>query len=547
MRISPLTCGSMIKNSFVFLPGIGEKTEQYLWSKGILTWDDLETSYIPSINRSRRKILEDYLELARTALYKMDSSFFAKYLPQKEYWRLYRDFLPKTIFLDIETTGLSLYYDVITIIGTFDVYKNKIKFFFRDHNLREIKNYLQDYEIIVTFNGKLFDIPFIKKEFPEIKLPPIHIDLRFLLRSLGFTGSLKDIEKKIGIGREKNIQEINGREAAVLWSKFIKGDDEALEKLLLYNIYDTINLEKLLRFAYTTKIKKNILPKMKNNFIQQRLFDTPKKEKPDYYIASPNITIPVVNIIKSNNNRRILEIHVNGEMPLKIDRSRIKTIEIKINTLIKKIKNKGYKPLSVGIDLTGSEKKASGFCILYENKAYLYSLKTDEEIISKTLDTKPAIISIDSPLSLPKGRCCASDSCECRKYGITRESERILKKRGINVYPCLIKSMQKLTLRGIRLAKIFEENGYQVIESYPGAAQDILRFPRKRVDLRELEIDLMNMGIKPFSDKDIINHDEIDALTSALVGYFYLAGMYEPIGNIEEGYLIIPDIKIRGE
>jgi len=51
----------------------------------------------------------------------------------------------------------------------------------------------------------------------------------------------------------------------------------------------------------------------------------------------------------------------------------------------------------------------------------------------------------------------------------------------------------------------------------------------------------MNMGIKPFSYKDTITHDEIDALTSALVGYFYLAGMYEAIGDSEEGYLIIPD------
>ncbi len=534
----------MIKNSFIFIPGIGEKTEKYLWRKDIFTWRDLERIYLPSLNRSKRKIIGDHLELAKSALIKMDSSFFAKYLPQREYWRLYKDFRSKTLFLDIETTGLSQYYDIITVIGTFDPYKNKIKIFLRDNNLNEIENYLQGYEIIVTFNGKLFDIPFIRKEFPEIKLPPIHIDLRFLLRSLGFTGSLKDIEKKVGIQRKEDIQEINGREAAVLWSKFVKGDDEALKKLLLYNIYDTINLERLMRFAYITKIEKDILPKIKNNFIQQRLFDNSKNKEFNYYLPPSNITIPTINIIQSN---KILKIYVNNKTLLKIDRSKIRTIEIKINTLIKKIRDNGYEPLSVGIDLTGSEKRASGICILQEDKAYLDLLKTDEEIISTVLNVKPIIISIDSPLSLPKGRCCASDSCECRKYGITRECERILKKRGINVYPCLIKSMQRLTLRGIRLSKIFEDHGYQVIESYPGAAQDILRFPRKRINLKELEIDLMNMGIKPLSDTDTVNHDEIDALTSALVGYFYLAGMYEAIGNIEEGYLVIPDLKNGGK
>jgi len=41
--------------------------------------------------------------------------------------------------------------------------------------------------------------------------------------------------------------------------------------------------------------------------------------------------------------------------------------------------------------------------------------------------------------------------------------------------------------------------------------------------------------------KDHGTHDELDALTSALVGYFYLAGSYEAIGNAMEGYPILPD------
>ena len=52
-----------------------------------------------------------------------------------------------------------------------------------------------------------------------------------------------------------------------------------------------------------------------------------------------------------------------------------------------------------------------------------------------------------------------------------RESERELKRRGVNVYPCLIRSMQRLTARGIRLAGTLRERGLPVIESYPGAAQ----------------------------------------------------------------------------
>ena len=104
--------------------------------------------------------------------------------------------------------------------------------------------------------------------------------------------------------------------------------------------------------------------------------------------------------------------------------------------------------------------------------------------------------------------------------------------------------MQGLTERGIRLSKLLKDLGFCVIESYPGAAQDVLGLPRKRVDLRGLEVDLTNMGIKPKCDREIITHDEIDALTSALVGYFYLADEFEALGNEDEGYLIIPKISI---
>ena len=531
----------MIKNSFIFIPGIGEKTEQYLWQNGILTWDDLEKIYLPRLNNTKREVIESHLGLAKRALEKMDSSFFAKYLPCREHWRMFKEFRSKTLFLDIETTGTSVYYDIITVIGTFDPHRNKIKIFLRNKNLKEIRDYLRNYEVIVTFNGKLFDIPFIKKEFPEIKLPSVHIDLRFLLRSLGFTGSLKEIEKKIGIRRKRDIEEVNGKEAAILWSKFVKGDEAALRKLLLYNLSDTINLEKLMQFAYIKKIENDILPKIKNNLAQQRLFTLNERKKFNYHLPLSNAFFPTINIVSSP---RSLKISVNNVSSFKINKNEVKPeTEIKIETLIRKIKKKGYKPLSVGIDLTGSQNKACGICILEKEKAYLTLLKTDEEIISTVLNVKPAVISIDSPLSLPKGRCCTTDLCECRKYGITRECERILKRRGINVYPCLIKSMQKLTARGIKLSQVFKNYGYQVIESYPGAAQDILKFPRKRVDLKELEKDLINMGIIPFSERKAVTHDEIDALTSALVGYFYLAGMYEAIGNPEEGYLILPDLK----
>ncbi|HOE14772.1 MAG TPA: ribonuclease H-like domain-containing protein [Candidatus Saccharicenans sp.] len=538
----------MITSSFIFIPGIGEKTEERLWKSGILTWDDFKKADVPFLNETKKRTIEGYLKLGRDALDRKDSSFFAENLPQEEYWRLYKDFRDETLFLDIETTGLSRYYDVITLIGTSD--GHNIKIFLRDNNLSEIVDYLQNFQIVVTFNGKLFDLRFIKKAFPGIKMPPVHIDLRYLLRSLGVNGSLKDIERMLGLKRDSDVENIRGGEAAVLWTRFVKGDDEALRKLVLYNIYDTVNLEKLMQFCYLKKaekkMEKNILPEMKmeNGIGQEKPFDDSGRKEFGYHLVPSTTAVPEIRISREDNR---LEIRAGNETMLRIDRSQIKSTEIKVGNLINQIKNSGYKPLSVGIDLTGSENKASGICILEEGKAYLKTARTDEEIISAAIAAEPTIISIDSPLSLPRGRCCTSDSCQCRKYGILRECERILMKRGVPVYPCLIKSMQKLTARGIRLSQIFREKGFKVIESYPGAAQDILRFPRKQLDLEGLKIDLMNMGIELCPGEEPIIHDEIDALTSALVGYFYLIEMYEAIGNDEEGYLIIPDLRNKAE
>jgi len=69
-----------------------------------------------------------------------------------------------------------------------------------------------------------------------------------------------------------------------------------------------------------------------------------------------------------------------------------------------------------------------------------------------------------------------------------------------------------------------------------------MNIPRKKTEPALLKSGLSAMGFILYSDRDSINHDEIDALTSALVGYFYLSGWYEAVGNAREGFLILPDL-----
>ena len=181
----------------------------------------------------------------------------------------------------------------------------------------------------------------------------------------------------------------------------------------------------------------------------------------------------------------------------------------------------------VGIDLTGSEKRPSGMATLYDGgEAITARLKTDEEIIGYVLDIQPTLVSIDSPLSLPED-----------PTKIYRECELTLKRRGIGVYWCLLPSMEKLTRRGIGLARVLRKFGHQVIESYPGAAQDILGIPRKSKGVHVLARALAEYGVK--GDLNV-SHDELDAITAAIVGQHYLGGKYEALGC-----LILP--KVSGD
>jgi predicted nuclease with RNAse H fold len=100
--------------------------------------------------------------------------------------------------------------------------------------------------------------------------------------------------------------------------------------------------------------------------------------------------------------------------------------------------------------------------------------------------------------------------------------------------------MEMLTRRGIKLAQELRNAGCKVIESYPGAAQDILGIPRKKASLEELKQGLSRAGIAGDFMTSQITHDEVDAITSALVGLFYLADDYIALGTPAEDYLIVP-------
>jgi hypothetical protein len=63
----------------------------------------------------------------------------------------------------------------------------------------------------------------------------------------------------------------------------------------------------------------------------------------------------------------------------------------------------------VGLDLAGAETRPTGFCLLRSFNAETSLLFSNEEIIKKTQESPPLIVSIDAPLSLPPGRKTIED------------------------------------------------------------------------------------------------------------------------------------------
>ena len=160
---------------------------------------------------------------------------------------LYHDRPDEAVFLDIETTGLSPETDEITLIGAMVGGQSTV--FVEGESLEEFPAYIAERPLLVSFNGIQFDVPFLRARFPQARLDQPHIDLRFVLRSLGYRGGLKAIERQLGLQREEEIQGMGGLEAVRLWQRYRRGDRAALERLIRYNLADVGNLIELMEIA----------------------------------------------------------------------------------------------------------------------------------------------------------------------------------------------------------------------------------------------------------------------------------------------------------
>lgn len=151
-------------------------------------------------------------------------------------------------YLDIETTGLSLFDSSLTVVGIYRCDGDNTSFIQlvgRDITADGILEALEGVRTIYTYNGSRFDLPFINSQL-GINLEEIytHHDLMYDCWRFNLYGGFKGVEKQLGIKRK--LKEVDGYEAVKLWYRYTEAFDlDALNTLLEYNKEDVLNLKVL--------------------------------------------------------------------------------------------------------------------------------------------------------------------------------------------------------------------------------------------------------------------------------------------------------------
>ena len=240
----------MLKQSFIHLPRVGKVTESEIWDAGIDSWTDfLHAKQLPSRIHGKRRYLRSLIQRSEEHYDLRDAAYFDKVLRPGEQWRLYADFRERAAFVDIETTGLSPERGIITLIGVLDA--DGYTAYVYDDNLADFREALEQYDLVITFNGAAFDLPYIEYHFGSVFKNVAHIDLRFPLKRAGFTGGLKAIEQRAGVGRPSELSALNGYDAVRLWRMWQRyGSDSARDTLIRYNAEDVASLPALSEITY---------------------------------------------------------------------------------------------------------------------------------------------------------------------------------------------------------------------------------------------------------------------------------------------------------
>lgn len=252
-----------LKNNLKLVPGIGIKKESKLKEKGYKSLEDLveHNTYCDRASETIESIenlnCSDLIEMVKKNMYSDECK--SNLLKCASLFDL-GDFK----FMDIETMGLSNV--PIILIGVAEIKGKNIRstqYLVRDFEeepaaLEAFKSHLDENSAYVTFNGKYFDVPFIKNRLnyhrmsdEDLDLP--HFDLLYYARKLWEDKlpncQLQTIEREMfGIEREGDVP---GQYIPSYYNTYLEdGNVGPLVPIVSHNRQDIVSLASFLMKMY---------------------------------------------------------------------------------------------------------------------------------------------------------------------------------------------------------------------------------------------------------------------------------------------------------
>jgi uncharacterized protein YprB with RNaseH-like and TPR domain len=246
----------MLESTFQLASGIGPAREQCLWRAGIAVWSDFRQTKDAVLPGRAGQLLRSAIEAAADALTRGEADRLGSLLPAGEHWRMLPAFGDGALYLDIETGDDDVRFEGISAIGMLDRHGPRLLLGGRD--LQCFPEAAHGASMLVTFNGLSFDVPILRRAFPDWRPPVCHVDLRHVLRRLGHGGGLKSIERsltRLRLARPDHLVGMGGWDASWLWRRGRDGDRAALRLFAEYNLYDVVNLRTLMAYAYNALVE----------------------------------------------------------------------------------------------------------------------------------------------------------------------------------------------------------------------------------------------------------------------------------------------------
>ena len=208
-----------------------------------------------------------------------------------------------------------------------------------------------------------------------------------------------------------------------------------------------------------------------------------------------------------------------------------------------------------GIDPAASPNKPTG-CVALDRNARLIAFehcRTDEEILDFFQPYALKAVAIDAPKGLPLGMglCCLEDApkCDCPPTP-SRQCERLMRQRGIALYPVTKRAFAKSWIRrGLLLFLRFQGMGIPSFEVYPTGSKRRLfpavAFPKPKGGREArciLQESLMHLIADiPRGDEILLSDHLLDAILAAYTLYIHFeTKRCESVGDGREGEILLP-------